>query len=642
MMKDFLNKKFLFSFFVTITILLSIFPISTKAIAPEIFDDPDPCADITGLVVGAVIDKGKSVVSGIVSSVPFIGGVTEQPVSDSEARDLLKENKALLCKIKKNTQAVKDKTVGKTIFGIPTEVVGLPSSWDGIAKIAMKVIMKKLTDSTVNWINGGFNGSPAFVTNPGRYFTEIADGLAGEFIGGENSPLNFLCTPFANNIKLSLRNNYATSQGYNPQCTFSDIKGFLDEGFNRGGWDAWFELTQNPNNNPYDSYLNAQVELNSRIANKLSIAQEELRWGSGFLSFKGDDGEIRTPGKVIEGQLELVLGQGVTDLGLARSFDDVVSALIGAMTKKVFSSTGLRSGGSYSGSESGIETGSEFTPEKQNFGPGTNAAQAVTCSPDKDFALVGEPVTWKAIGVQADDITYSYEWLGEGAGTQGDTLVQSYITAGSKKVSVKVTSIRIGTGTTIPYIQSSTIACNTAVMISKYSPLSASCTVLPAGGSRTRITGTCGSGDLCGTEKPYWDNLFLHTPLNITRWKDGTLDSVLNELFQKHFILWTVKITGGSGELKFFSVSNASSDKRGLRIGGLEGEMGSASITATGSKKNNLLLVGTPKEFVLEIPAYYHRDGANSGTGAIKIEVIDNDDTVTNIINMTCPSVRIL
>ena len=160
------------------------------------------------------------------------------------------------------------------------------------------------------------------------------------------------------------------------------MEDFYDD-FNKGGWDAWFSMTQNSANNPYGSYLEAKIELDARIANAVNIKQDQLTQGRGFLSYEKcvgrtvtqediDDHDFRivmgtlreensayagknvgdclgekqivTPGSAIEGQLSNVLGTGVRQLELADEFDEIVGALIGQLLQKtVFSALGLLS-----------------------------------------------------------------------------------------------------------------------------------------------------------------------------------------------------------------------------------------------------------------------------------------------------------
>ena len=88
--------------------------------------------------------------------------------------------------------------------------------------------MQDITDETVNWVNSGFQGSPAFVQNPEQFFQNIGDNVAGNFIAGLGSPLAALCSPIALNVRLALALNQAGSSGgsgsSNPySCTLSSI-----------------------------------------------------------------------------------------------------------------------------------------------------------------------------------------------------------------------------------------------------------------------------------------------------------------------------------------------------------------------------------------------------------------------------------
>jgi len=63
-----------------------------------------------------------------------------------------------------------------------------------------------MTDSVVDWINHGFNGSPAFIQNPGGFFIDAADQITGAFIAN-SGPLASLCNGFGLDIRLSLAMN---------------------------------------------------------------------------------------------------------------------------------------------------------------------------------------------------------------------------------------------------------------------------------------------------------------------------------------------------------------------------------------------------------------------------------------------------
>src|SRR3990167_8626588 len=81
--------------------------------------------------------------------------------------------------------ALRDKEAGITVFGFTVPGTG----WDALANVIVKKLIESMVNSTVSWINNGFEGNPAYVTNPKQYFTDIADGVAIEFIGGTGDAL---------------------------------------------------------------------------------------------------------------------------------------------------------------------------------------------------------------------------------------------------------------------------------------------------------------------------------------------------------------------------------------------------------------------------------------------------------------------
>lgn len=250
-------------------------------------------------------------------------------------------------------QDVKEVKQCYSIFGKPVCFPGL----DKIAITIAKAYIERMVDSTVEWINNGFDGNPAYVTDPKQYFLDIADGLGGEFIMGTgvgSTTLDFLCSPFRANIKLSLQQNFQKAPDF--QCRISGIKGNIEDfyhDFTNGGLESWFSITQNWSNQPYGAYVNAQIELDKRVAEAIGVQNKELSWSGGFLSFKQciskDNngkciayGPTKTPGTVIENQLEGVLGSGLKQLELADEFDELIGALLGQLLKEtIFNEKGL-------------------------------------------------------------------------------------------------------------------------------------------------------------------------------------------------------------------------------------------------------------------------------------------------------------
>ena len=166
-----------------------------------------------------------------------------------------------------------------------------------IAISIAKQILQQLTLSIVNWINSGFNGSPAFVTNPSQYFQNLADGIAGNFLQS-NGALSSLCSPFSLDVRIALaRKQSGNLQQGRYTCTLSGAiknaknaaqnasqNGFIHGDFSQGGWDAFAALTGDPQNNAGGAYLEAQGDLGSQISSASNQKTNELNQGNGFLS----------------------------------------------------------------------------------------------------------------------------------------------------------------------------------------------------------------------------------------------------------------------------------------------------------------------------------------------------------------------
>ncbi len=241
---------------------------------------------------------------------------------------------------------------------------------DPLAWVIAKNIVQGITAQTVNWINSGFKGNPAYVTNPSDFFLNIGDTTASKFLS--ETQLNKLCSPFQAQIRLALVRHYLQSE-QNYSCSLSVLRNNYDSfinNFSSGGWTGWFELTQIDANNPYGAYTNAENQLDLQVTAAQETKHSDVSYGSGFLSFQkcqpeyvitqaqwnnfgaglkaiykvgdcyGDHMENVTPGSVINNQLEKVLGSGIDQLNLADSFNEIISALVTQLTKKLIGGLG--------------------------------------------------------------------------------------------------------------------------------------------------------------------------------------------------------------------------------------------------------------------------------------------------------------
>lgn len=249
---------------------------------------------------------------------------------------------------------------------------------DNIAWVVAKVALQSVVKSTVNWINSGFNGSPAFVTDLSNNLQQVGDAAANQFISQYTSSLS-INSPFKDAVGQAVLANYYLStsrDGFFLQNPYTlnqvspNDQAFLAGDFSQGGFAAWLNASLYPQNNPLGASELAKTALTGAVAGQQEQRKTELDWGRGFLSWRGDCNysqnsqtgqitnlsygsvdlnstdkcisySIETPGSVIEGQLQKVFGSSVDQLVTADELNEVVGALIGQLVNQVFGGGGL-------------------------------------------------------------------------------------------------------------------------------------------------------------------------------------------------------------------------------------------------------------------------------------------------------------
>jgi len=242
---------------------------------------------------------------------------------------------------------------------------------DSVAWAIVNLVIDRMSAGAVKWINSGFQGSPAYVTDPAAFFGNIGNQVAGQFIF-TNPNLNFLCGDMSAKIKLALVNTYNRNEEGAWRCTLTGVIDNVDDfmgDFERGGWDGFFELTQVQQNNPLGAYLQAEGSLSRQIANKIGTQKEDILQGKGIMSKKkctkpgvptvrtvyALDGtskqvtepgpclkeETVTPGSVISDQLNKQLGMGNEKLAVADEFNEIIGSLLTQLISRVLGDGGL-------------------------------------------------------------------------------------------------------------------------------------------------------------------------------------------------------------------------------------------------------------------------------------------------------------
>jgi len=231
---------------------------------------------------------------------------------------------------------------------------------DGIAWAVAQSIVSSMVRSTVNWINSGFKGSPAFISDLDGFLLDAADRGFGEFIASINELGSFICEPFRIQVSIALEIDYqATRGGALRECRLTDIVGnlenFLSGDFNTGGWNNFVNVVSRPQMyTPYGSVLTARNAGSVRLVNARGQVLEELNWGDGFLSSKvceaiegTEDAEgeakercvISTPGKFIQEALTFNTDSGRQSLIQADEINELVGSLIGGLANQAITGT---------------------------------------------------------------------------------------------------------------------------------------------------------------------------------------------------------------------------------------------------------------------------------------------------------------
>lgn len=342
-------------------------------------------------------------------------------------------------------------------------IVFNPTEWSKtVQDIAGQVVAQKMIDSivrsTINWANSGFQGNPAYVTDPKAYFGKITSGTIGSIIANDSN-FGFLCSPFQATIRASLVRQYFPEPQY--QCTLEQIGVNVDnfyKNFSSGGWNGWFQLTQG-GSSPYESYFEIKDDIDNKLANELSLAQQDLQINSGFLSYKKCEvtnpdipedakkqyqngeisqsymestfgqfdlsqpagaclqyGPVTTPGEVIKSQLDNVLPSGLNKLITAQTLDQLASAFAtGLLQKYVFNSS--KGGGLFTGSNGGDTTGASGGTSSTG-GVGTTQSSLVCDATNTSTQNVNDYVTF--LNNNAYDSNSSPQWSDEVIGVNSN------------------------------------------------------------------------------------------------------------------------------------------------------------------------------------------------------------------------------
>ncbi|HWH16412.1 MAG TPA: hypothetical protein VNU25_02410, partial [Candidatus Paceibacterota bacterium] len=156
--------------------------------------------------------------------------------------------------------------------------------------------IQSMTKSIVNWINSGFQGSPAFVTDLNQNLRGVQDAVARRFFDSLAAQ-DITETPGQDRVLDAVRlayylrtspESFYTRYPYTLYEVSPDPESYLAGDFSQGGWNAWFETVMNPQNNPFGANDLLNRELDAVVSNATNNRMQELSWNRGFLSWRGE------------------------------------------------------------------------------------------------------------------------------------------------------------------------------------------------------------------------------------------------------------------------------------------------------------------------------------------------------------------
>lgn len=358
--------------------------------------------------------------SGVIDAVATSAGIDEDQAEADAVEKARKEAELKEAQAQERADAIKtyDPVVQKIVNKIDIttaqtqkttkELEVNDTCLKSIGRMVTKLMLQKVTVSTVKWIQTGFDGKPAFLQNDGAFFTDIAKNEILQFGLEINNETLF---PFGKAFMIAQAEAFNSHFAQNAQYSLNELiqnttPEYSGESFNAdfsaGGWNAWTALTSVPANNPLGFQLMASNELSKRLEgiykSKASEIRDKLQQAGGFL---GDErcadpegltreednalieaGEVQdickrweyvTPGKMISEKATMALGYDSNNLLKSDDLNDAMAAILDALLSRFssdlmnkgfadFSSQG--SDGSYILNVDGILTGADSQVEQ--------------------------------------------------------------------------------------------------------------------------------------------------------------------------------------------------------------------------------------------------------------------------------------
>src|SRR3989344_9529010 len=281
---------------------------------------------------------------------------------------------------------------------------------DGLAWTAANVIIDQFGDALVDWIRNGFDGSPMFLSDPEGFFRDTANQASGAII--DKLDMEWLCDPLGP-LRLKIDFFFPGTDRAKYACTFNDIadtfESYADRDdisdwinvkvnvhernivrafgsdYRNGGFLMWLFTAQKKNN---DLGRTIQTANDAYAAARIRVGSEKfgLTLNSGFFEVKKcvewedvQSGskkclkyETRTPGNLVQDQLENSTNKDLRRLQVADEVDEIIGALATTMMGW------LLTGGNDGGGVLGYDKDSDYSgSNRDHYGELSKSQQTI-------------------------------------------------------------------------------------------------------------------------------------------------------------------------------------------------------------------------------------------------------------------------
>lgn len=219
---------------------------------------------------------------------------------------------------------------------------------DGLLWAVAKQGANEIMQQTINWVNSGFDGEPAFVTNPESFLRDIGENQFRDVVDTYKDVSDqYFSSDVARILVNNLESGFVINYNLEEVVGGQDNAQSLSKGdFSSGGWNGFYAMTQNPDNNFYGSVIQTSEAASGVAEEKRNVEEQVLAWGDGFRSTVEDAAqsginEITLPGTVIKDRLNETLGTPLRQLEIADEAQELFQALAQQLTSKLMGDVGL-------------------------------------------------------------------------------------------------------------------------------------------------------------------------------------------------------------------------------------------------------------------------------------------------------------